>query len=282
MTLENRTGKGYVSHSALSTWLQCGWSFYLSRVQRVPEAPAWWFAGGSAVHEATEEYDYTIDPSTFDPTESFNKNFIRNFQEADNGMPWRSGGRASKLYPNKEDAAWWTQNGPKMVEGWINFRKNSGYTIWNTPEEGIPAIELEMNAQVGGVQVKAILDRLMVSPNGELVIVDIKSGSKEPASLTQMGIYAIMVDKMFGVRPSLGAYFMARTGELTEPRNLDHYTEARLASWVKGFELAVTNNIFIPQAGFMCGTCSVKDACYAVKGKDSHLYPEIQVGETNE
>lgn len=279
MTLENRTGKAYVSHSALSTWLQCGWSFYLSRIQKVPEAPAWWFAGGSAVHEATEEYDLLDDPTGFDPTEAFEKAFLRNFQEADNGMPWRSGGRASKNYPNKEDRAWWMEHGPKMVEGWTTFRKESGYQIWTTPQ-GVPAIELEMNEKVNGVPVKAILDRLMVAPTGELVIVDIKSGSKEPSGHTQLGIYAIMVEKTFGIRPQLGSYFMARTGELMEPTNLDHFTENRFGQWVKGFEVAVTNNVFIPSVGFMCGTCSVRDACYAVKGKDSHLYPEIQVGDS--
>lgn len=282
MTLENRTGKTYVSHSALSTWLQCGWSFYLSRIQKVPEAPAWWFAGGSAVHEATEAYDLDYfgkdTEKFFDPEVEFERAFMRRFQESDNGMPWRAGGRASKAYPNKEDRAWWMEHGPKMVEGWTVFRQQSGYQLWTTPE-GAGAIELEMNQQVNGVPVKAILDRLMVAPTGELVIVDIKTGSKEPAGHTQLGIYAIMVEKTFGIRPQLGAYFMARTGELSEPVNLEHYTENRFGSWVKGFEIAVTNNVFIPSVGFMCGTCSVRDACYAVKGKDSHLYPEITVGE---
>jgi hypothetical protein len=72
---------------------------------------------------------------------------------------------------------------------------------------------------------------------------------------------------------------MARTGELTAPQSLDRYTEARLGSWAKGFELAMENKIFIPSVGFMCGTCSVNSACYAVGGKDSHLYPEIPIGE---
>jgi hypothetical protein len=87
------------------------------------------------------------------------------------------------------------------------------------------------------------------------------------------------VEKTFGVRPSLGSYFMARTGELTAPQSLDRYTEARLGSWAKGFELAMENKIFIPQVSTMCGTCSVNAACYAVGGKDSHLYPEILIGE---
>ena len=281
MTLEQVTGKNYVSHSALNTWLSCGWQFYLSRIQKVPEAPSYWLAGGKSVHESTELFDrlYYGTEKIFDPTTAFNEAWERNFKDADNGMEWRAGGRATKAYPNKEDASWWLEAGPKMVDFWTQFRNDSGFTMWQTPD-GQPAIETELNQEVGGVPIKAFLDRLMVAPTGELVIVDIKTSSKEPASLTQLGIYAILVEKTFGVRPSLGSYFMARTGELTQPQNLDRYTEARLGSWAKGFELAIENKIFIPSVGFMCGTCSVNNACYAVGGKDSHLYPEITIGES--
>ena len=281
MTLEQVTGKNYVSHSALNTWLSCGWQFYLSRIQKVPEAPSYWLAGGKSVHESTELFDrlYYGTEKIFDPTAAFTEAWERNFKDADNGMEWRAGGRATKAYPNKEDASWWLEAGPKMVDFWTQFRNDSGFTMWQTPD-GQPAIETELNQEVGGVPIKAFLDRLMVAPTGELVIVDIKTSSKEPASLTQLGIYAILVEKTFGVRPSLGSYFMARTGELTQPENLDRYTEARLGSWAKGFELAMENKIFIPSVGFMCGTCSVNNACYAVGGKDSHLYPEITIGES--
>lgn len=280
MTLESKTGKNYISHSAMTTWLNCGWQFYLSRIVKVPENPSHWLAGGKAVHECTEIYDIEInDPHAGWNTElAFKERWEKNYKESDNGMPWRSGGKATKAYPNKEDAQWWLTNGPKMVDYWIHFREESGYNIWTTPA-GIPAIETEMNQEVNGVMIKAFLDRIMVAPTGDLVIVDIKTSSKEPASLTQLGIYAILAEKTFGIRPQLGAYFMARTGELTQPVDLSRYTESRLGSWAKGFQLAVENDIFIPAPGFMCGTCSVNQACYAVNGKESHLYPEIKIGE---
>ena len=47
----------HVSYSSLTEWLSCGWKYYLSRVQKIAELPAWWFYGGSAVHKATEEWD---------------------------------------------------------------------------------------------------------------------------------------------------------------------------------------------------------------------------------
>lgn len=278
-TLELKTGKNYVSHSAMSTWLNCGWQYYLSRIQNVPEAPSWWLVGGKAVHESTEEYDLRPDLNApFNTTEVFEKYWKINFEQSDNGMTFRAGGRATKAYPNKEDNTWWLAEGPKQVDAWIQFREESGYVIWETPD-GRPAVETELNHKVGGVLVKGFLDRLMVSPTGELTVVDIKTSAKEPSVNTQLGIYAIMVEKIFGVRPSKGAYFMTRTGELTTPVDLDMYTASRFGSHLRGFELAIDNNIFIPAPGFMCGTCSVNNACYAVNGKDSHLYPELMIGE---
>ena len=47
----------HVSYSSLTTWLGCGYQYYLSRIQKVEEQPAVWSLGGSAVHLATENYD---------------------------------------------------------------------------------------------------------------------------------------------------------------------------------------------------------------------------------
>jgi hypothetical protein len=73
-TLENLTGRNYVSHSAMTTWLNCGWNFYLSRVQGVPENPSYWLVGGKSLHVSTEVYDLASPEAqaTFDSTFVFN------------------------------------------------------------------------------------------------------------------------------------------------------------------------------------------------------------------
>lgn len=47
----------HVSYSQLTTWLDCGWKYYLSRLVQIPEDGSWWLVGGSSVHEATEAFD---------------------------------------------------------------------------------------------------------------------------------------------------------------------------------------------------------------------------------
>jgi hypothetical protein len=281
--LELLTGKNYVSHSAMSTWLSCGWQYYLSRVHHVPEAPSYWLVGGKALHECTEEYDKGL-LVPYDPASAFRAAWKRNYEASDNGMPFRAGGRATKAYPNKEDEQWWLDHGPKMLDYWVQFREESGFQMFTLPA-GEEAIETELNTEIYGVNIKAFLDRLMVAPSGELGVVDIKTSAKEPATNTQLGIYAVLSEKVIGVRPTWGAYFLARTGELTTPVDLSNYTEARLGSSVKNFATAIENKIFIPSPGFMCGTCSVNRACYAVNGEESYKYPEInplEESETNE
>lgn len=48
----------HVSHSQLTSWAErCQKEFFLRRIARAPELPAWWLVGGSTVHEVTEELD---------------------------------------------------------------------------------------------------------------------------------------------------------------------------------------------------------------------------------
>ena len=47
----------HVSYSAITTWLKCGWQYYLGRLKGVEEEPSVWLVGGSSFHRATEEWD---------------------------------------------------------------------------------------------------------------------------------------------------------------------------------------------------------------------------------
>lgn len=58
MTVKIGTGPVYRSYSSFTGWLNCGKAWQLSRLVDVGEQPAWWFAGGKAVHSASEVYDH--------------------------------------------------------------------------------------------------------------------------------------------------------------------------------------------------------------------------------
>ena len=47
----------HVSYSSFTTWLDCGYKYYLSRVKETTGASSWWLVGGSALHSASEAWD---------------------------------------------------------------------------------------------------------------------------------------------------------------------------------------------------------------------------------
>lgn len=177
---------------------------------------------------------------------------------------WRTAGRATKANPNKEDEAWWLANGPEMVQRWIDWRQGSGWTLWETPD-GRPAVELALNVRMGGVPVKMYIDRVFVTPEGQLVVLDLKSGSREPGDSVQLGFYARGMELTFGIRPQYGTYWMARTGSTGQMHDLEHHAEW-LDDAVADWDRARRANLFIPHVDQMCGYCSVRDYCKAVNG----------------
>lgn len=195
------------------------------------------------------------------------------------GVPvaeFRAGGRASKAWPNKEDDTWWAAHGPEMVDNWVAFRQAlPNWVVWVTPA-GLPAIELELNASLNGVPVKAYLDRVFVDTStGELCIVDVKSGSRTPDSDLQLGFYRVLLYKLFGVEANQGYYWMARKGELTPAVDLSRFDEHLLGSMLATFERAIENDIFIPKLSGLCNSCGVNRACAAFGGAEAHLYDPL-------
>lgn len=256
----------YVSFSQITSWLKCGESYRLEKVLKVPSKPAWYFAGGSAVHTATEWYD-TDQAEGRDAKQLWWDAFTAEIDEIRKRTgvecdQWRASGRKTQAYPGKQDMTWWNDHGPAMVQGWIDFRNS---TKWQLLE-----VEVEVNGTLGGTPVKAYIDRVFATPEGELAVVDLKTGAREPESTFQLGWYADQYEQIFGQRPSIGAYWMARTNSMTEPESLHLWTRPRLDYWVNKFDTARKHNIYIPHVGSHCRSCGVADYCPATGGRFAH------------
>lgn len=57
---EVQPAPSHLSHSQVTTYLSCPQRYKLSRLDKVTERPAWYFAGGSAVHSLSEAYDKAL------------------------------------------------------------------------------------------------------------------------------------------------------------------------------------------------------------------------------
>lgn len=188
---------------------------------------------------------------------------------------WSVAGKGKvKSNPAGEDGKWWVANGPAMVERWITWRRRVAWKVATMPD-GSPGIEVSLEFMTPkGRMIKGFADRVMVTPTGEWVIVDLKSGARSPESDLQLGFYRYEIFNVFGVDIKYGAYWMARTGEMSDIYNINRLSPQLFALWMDRFDKAIEHGIFLPNISFKCRGCPMRDYCLAYGGDKAFLDPD--------
>lgn len=274
----------HLSRSQVDTYADCGRKWLLERGLQVPRIPAWALLGGSAVHAATEQYDRALLEGNDLDDEVLREAFHLDFQSrikaeeelyALHRSAFKASGRASKAWPNKEDEAWWTENGPIMCLRWKSWRRV-------TPWELVPVVNLATGEYIDPIEWSykldlgeagetwGAVDRIFTYQD-QLLIVDLKTGANAPKKPDQLGDYATAVEQAVGRRPAYGFFWMARDGgvleaeDLSKPRMLKPGMERLYGDVKRGIEAG----LFIPNVGMLCGYCGVREFCSAVDGPNS-------------
>lgn len=229
-------------------------------------------------------------------TELFEGELLEMVEDHPDLSQWSIAGKARK---KPEDVAWWRANGPAMVQRYIDWRAKSGWRPWVTPD-GDLAVELDISIGVDQpcdcpereyhkgshyadcavfldpIPLKMYVDQVMVVPSlgNQLCIVDLKTGSRTPESDLQLGVYRLGIIKKYGIDVRLGAYWMARKGELSEVFNLTHLRPELLELWFTRFREATDAGIFLPHPTFLCRACPMRDYCAAYGGSKQHMDPD--------
>lgn len=185
-------------------------------------------------------------------------------------------GRKSKDFPDKEGPDWWAHHGPRFVESWVNWRNASGLDIWTAPD-GQPAIELEVVAErpqpYGSVL--SVIDRVMVDDEGNLYIIDLKSGSMTPAWPRQIALNNLGLFETYGVHARYGGFWSARKGGVDPMHDLRLYDDEWLWEQVRMARDIRDRQNFLAQPTNLCmSSCSVRDFCKAVGGPLSVSVPQ--------
>lgn len=187
---------------------------------------------------------------------------------------WRVGGRRTKANPDGENIAFWQAEGLRQVEAYIAWLDRCGWEIATMPD-GRPGIEWNGVVQFGGTPVQFVID--CVYSNGEdLIVVDYKTGSRSPSGVIQLGLYASAMERMLGVRPKWGSFYMTRRGELEDltdlsPWGVDYFEHAFMS-----MNSQLSLGWFAPNVSDHCGFCSFRDYCVAVNGPKSDKYPLVK------
>lgn len=260
----------HLSYSGLKSWKTCGEQYRLLKGLGLPDVPGWYHAGGTALHEMTAARDWATvggDPVT----KSFNDFFDQAIsdQEEQSGTlrtDWKVAG--PKKAP--EDESWWRHQGQGMANKWTNWLNNAPLDIWITPT-GEPAIELEVEPTFGDVLSKGFIDRVLITRDDQLVVVDLKTG-KPPEDHQQLATYAEAISQK-GWHCEHGGYYMARGGILTGVHDLRQEMGARLAYDYSQVATAIEHDIFPPVISGLCKNhCPVNKFCFAWGGERAEEY----------
>lgn len=199
--------------------------------------------------------------------EEFNKSWVKDMEEITPGKTIRSGGRPTKAMPFGEDGTWWKNQGPAYIQSWLTWRQANPNLHILTMEDGSPAIELGVLADIQVdddevIQLKGYIDRVFVDEStGQVLIVDLKTGKTTPNGM-QLGFYKRALKAAYGIDAQYGAYWMAREGSLSAIEDLDRYTDQVIDYWVAKTYAGVKAGIFLPHVTNLCKGCGVKQHCY--------------------
>jgi len=267
------------SYSARQEYLDCSWRFRLHRVLELPEQPAVWFAAGKAFHSTVEDIEHEYAPGIPDlhrPSfwqDRFQEHLGSEFSDLRAVEPdesqWRTGGRVTKDAPNREDTEWWAAQGPSMVLGYLAWRQRLHAQGWQVAHvDGVPAIEMAVEAVLGTTEIKAYVDLVLEDKNGTLLVVDHKTGSRVPPSTEQLGLYSVMLERVFKRPVTWGAYFLARAGNLSPVKSLTMWDEENLGQAYDVLDHAADAGLFMPNIGIGCAQCGFKKYCVWVGGEE--------------
>lgn len=267
----------HLSHSTFDSYRTCGMRFQLQKVYRVEQQPGWSSIGGSALHSCVEEIELAGGPDLFDGadlTTMFADFFAHHVEETKKRSPNYDPADYYVSDRGKKTAAWWLEEGPRMVQRWLDWRAKTGWKLWTTPG-GVPAVEVELNFTLpGDIPVKGYIDSVWELPSGQIVPVDVKSGRK-PDEPIQLGLYKVALKTLFDVDVTWGYFWDAAKGDHGQPISLDIYTPEYLATEYDKTIRGINAGVFIARPHMNCANwCSVAKYCPAVGGsRVSEVFP---------
>jgi putative RecB family exonuclease len=130
-------------------------------------------------------------------------------------------------------------------------------------------LELRLEAPVGDLVLRGIIDRLDLDRDGELVVVDYKTGRAprpgwERTSMSGIHFYAFLCESVFGRRPAEIRLMYLKSGETirTAPsaQSTRFMTTRTNAVW-KAVATACERDDFRPRRSTLCNYCAYQQWC---------------------
>lgn len=245
-----------LSPSKVSSFTGCPLAFRFSILDRLPEPPSPHAVKGTLVHSALE------------------------------GLFWqhRPGSRTPEAARAELERAWETlQCDPEFIalgldgDGAAAFLEDAAVLVGNYFELEDPdqvravGVELGLEVDLGSLRLRGIIDRLDVTADGDLVVVDYKTGRApslrfERTKMAGVHTYALLCERVFG-RPPVEVRLLHLRDPLTisavpNEQSLLGQERRTLAVW-SAIERACDREDFRPRPSPLCNYCNFQPLCPA-------------------
>ena len=259
-----------LSPSKVSSFTDCALAFRFSVIDRLPEPPSPAATKGTLVHAALERL-HMLPPD--DRTVDAALDCLASAAAELRDDPDYAG-----LELSPDDEAAFHDDAATLVRNY--FRLEDPRSVRAI------GLELSLEAEIDGVRLRGIIDRLELDADGELVVTDYKTGAApsdryERKRLSGVHIYSLLCEQLLGRRPRTVQLLYLRTplAIITEPSDQStRGTRRTLGAVWQAVERACEREDFRPNRSRLCDFCAFQEYCPAFGG-DPALVPRPEATE---
>jgi putative RecB family exonuclease len=249
---------GSLSPSKVSSFTDCALAFRFSVIDRLPEPPTPAATKGSLVHAALERLHL------LDPAERTLDAALACLDDA--AVAQRDDPEYAELCLGPDEAAAFHADAADLVRNY--FRLEDPTRVRSI------GLELKVEAEIDGIRLRGIIDRLELDDDGELVVTDYKTGGApseqhERKRLAGVHIYSLLCEQVIGRRPRTVQLLYLRQPLALTTHPTDRSTRGTrrtLGAVWQAVERACDREDFRPQTSRLCDWCAFKAYCPAYGG----------------
>lgn len=247
-----------LSPSRVSSFTSCPLQFRFSSIEKLPEAPGVAATRGSVVHRSLELL--FVRPRADRTPEALSADLATALEE------YRTHPDFVGLRLDEAATTKFERECDKLIERYFEMEDPR-----QIREIGI---ELWVEAPIGHLTLRGIIDRLELDEEGELIVTDYKTGrapygNYEQKSLAGVHFYSFLCEALFGKRPAKIRLMYLKTGETIETtpsaQSVKFITTRTKAVW-SAVERACTTGDFRPRTSKLCDYCSFREWCPSFGG----------------
>ncbi len=248
-----------LSPSKVSTFKDCALAFRFTAIDRLAEAPSAPAVKGTFVHRALQGLFWSHNRGNRSPEAAHAE--LAAVWLARHDDPEYAG---LGLEESAEDA--FRADCEALVDRY--------FTIEDPDAVDAVGMELSLEVDFEGVRLRGIIDRLDVTPEGEFVVVDYKTGrapseTQEQSRLGGVHFYALLCEQVLGRRPVKVRLMYLRQGlsidAVPSDQAMRGLRQRTTAIW-RAIEQACAAEDFRPKPSALCSWCSFQSLCPAFGG----------------